>query len=84
MTPSEALSRFKDAMTDVEMHQALRAVEDGGCQVYRCRPNDDAASTDLWKIRLSNPAWTGPHDPENGVEVPLYEQHADSSWHMVE
>ncbi len=82
MTPGEATGLFTDSMTDAEMHQALRAVEDGGCQVYRHPPDTHPGSSDLWLIRLSNPTWAGPQVSENGFDLPLYEQHADGSWHM--
>ncbi len=83
MTPHEAVNAFKGTMTDAAMRQAWRDLEDGGCRIHRYHPSAHAASENLWRMHITNPAWTGPFDPENGIRV-YYEQRADGSWHTME
>jgi len=82
MTHSEARSSFSTTMTDDEMRILWQRLDTEGCKIIRYNPTSRAYSKNLWRIRITNPAWSGLHDADTAIDV-YYEQRSDSSWAMV-
>ncbi len=82
MIHSEAQSSFSTTMTDDEMRTLWQRLNTEGCKIIRYNPTSRAYSKNLWRIRITNPAWSGLHEADTAIDV-YYEQRSDSSWAMV-
>ncbi len=83
MTQAEALSGFRRTMTDTEMRHLWRRLETEGCYIIRYNPTSYADTRHLWRMRITNPAWSVSPAAEHGIGV-YYEHHDDGLWTALE